>query len=355
MSAPTARRWLAWLVPILLVGAACQSSPVRFVSPLNGDSVTWMPLDVEVRVQSGFASTLVVKLNGHDVTAAFALGPPVDGWRTARATRIWGGQVLPGANTLEVRVKLATGTSTSRTATFQALGDPYADAVASVQLGQFGGFPAPSFLPGIVLGPPRGSGLLQGGFDVYSLGLGGEIVLRFDDNVLVDGDGVDFTVFENAFLAENPATLTIERPFADPGVVSVSQDGVVWHQFPCQLVVQPALGAWYPGCAGVYPVLSHAGQPATPHASIPTEVPLAALIGLSSEPPPDPGGAGGDSFDLAEVGLTWARYVRIRDPGFWTGDPFGATNAGFDLDAVAAVHSVPATDANGNGVPDALE
>ena len=69
----------------------------------------------------------------------------------------------------------------------------------------------------------------------------------------------------------------------------------------------------------------------------------------------DPGGAGGDSYDLAEVGLGWACYVRIVDPDFATGDPFGATNAGFDLDAVAAVSSAPATDANGNGVPDAVE
>lgn len=355
MSAPAARRWLAWLAPLLLIGAACEAPPLGFVSPVDGEQVTWMPLDVEVRVQSDIASTLAVKLNGHDVTTAFTLGPPIDGWRTARATRIWDGRVLPGANTLELRAQLASGSTTARTATFHALGDPYADAVVSVQVGAFGGFPAPSFLPGIVTGPPRGSGLLQGGFDVYSLGFGGRIVLRFDDNVLVDGEGPDFTVFENAFLAENPATLTIERAFADPGIVGVSQDGVTWHEFPCQLVVQPALGLWYPGCAGVYPVLSHAGQPSTPHASIPTEVPLAALIGLPSEPPPNPGGAGGDSFDLAAVGLAWARYVRIRDPDFWTGDPFGATNAGFDLDAVAAVHSAPATDTNGNGVPDALE
>jgi hypothetical protein len=47
--------------------------------------------------------------------------------------------------------------------------------------------------------------------------------------------------------------------------------------------------------------------------------------------------------------------VRIRDPDFVTGDPFGPTNAGFDVDAVAAVRPAPATDADGNGVPDAVE
>jgi len=349
-----ARHLLAWLAPILALGAAC--GPFDLVSPRPNQQLTWMPLDVELRVQaSALVSTLEVKLNGTDVTSRFSVGPAVNGWRTARATRIWDGLVLPGANTLTLRVQTSGGAIASTSAGFEAVGDPYADALVSYQVGQYGGFPSPSYLPGIVLGPPRGAGLLQNGFDVFSLGFGGQMVLRFVDNVIVDGAGVDFTVFENAFLAENPATLLLERPFADPGIVGVSQDGVVWHEFPCQLVVNLGAGVIYPGCAGVYPVFSNAGQPATPHASIPTAIPLAALIGLPSEPPPAPGGSGGDSFDLAAVGLGWARYVRIRDPNYVTGDPFGPTNAGFDVDAVAAVRSAPATDANGNGVPDAVE
>ncbi len=66
------------------------------------------------------------------------------------------------------------------------------------------------------------------------------------------------------------------------------------------------------------------------------------------------GGAGGDAFDLSDVGLSWARYVRIEAAGFIDG-PDGPDNAGFDLDALAAVHSVPATDADENGIPDAVE
>src|SRR5690606_18822466 len=330
--------------------------PIAVVSPANGSEVTWMPLDAVVRVQaSANLSTLTVKLNGHDVTDRFVVGPAVNGVRRAVAHDLWDGTVLPGPNVLEARVQTSGGTFTSSTATFQAVGDPYADAVVGYQVGQFGGFPGPRVLPGIVTGPPRGSGLLDGSFDVFSLGFGGWIVLRFVDNVIVDGDGPDFTVFENAFFAENPGTLTLERPFADPGIVGVSQDGVVWHEFPCLLATLPAAGVYYPGCAGVYPVLSHADRPETPHASIPSPLPLSALIGLPSEPLPAVPGAGGDSFDLAHVGLTWARFVRIRDPNHATGDPFGPTNAGFDLDAVAAIHSAPPTDANGNGVPDAAE
>ena len=67
-----------------------------------------------------------------------------------------------------------------------------------------------------------------------------------------------------------------------------------------------------------------------------------------------PEGAGGDSFDLAAVGLGWASHVRIQAAPFATAAS-GSDNGGFDLDAVAAVHSAPATDANGNGIPDAVE
>ena len=44
----------------------------------------------------------------------------------------------------------------------------------------------------------------------------------------------------------------------------------------------------------------------------------------------DPATAGGDPFDLADVGLTWARYVRVTDrPG---------DGLVFDLDAIAIVN-----------------
>ena len=349
------RRALSWLAPLIVLGSAC-NGPFQLVRPRDGQQLTWMPLDVEFRLQeSAQAGSLEVLLNGHDVTSRFTIGMPIDGWRTVRTTRLWDGMVLPGANTLVLRVRTASGGLVTRSVAFDTTGDPYADAVVSYQVGQFGGFPSPSFLPGIVLGPPRGAGLYENGFDVFSLGFGGHIVLRFDDNVIVDGPGVDFTVFENAFLAVNPATLTFERPFADPGIVGVSQDGVTWYEFPCQLVTNPATGVYYPGCAGVFPVLADADDPNPPHASVPTGLPIAVLIGRPILPPPALPGAGGDSFDLADVGLAWARYVRVRDPNHPTGDPFGPTNAGFDLDAVAAVHAAPATDANGNGVPDAVE
>ena len=68
-----------------------------------------------------------------------------------------------------------------------------------------------------------------------------------------------------------------------------------------------------------------------------------------------PAGAGGNSFDLTDVGLSWARYVKVVAASFATG-PVGANNGGFDIDAVAAIHSrpvmsaVPALSAPGRGL-----
>jgi hypothetical protein len=61
-------------------------------------------------------------------------------------------------------------------------------------------------------------------------------------------------------------------------------------------------------------------------------------VGVSILTFQSPPGSGGDSFDLADVGLTWARYVRIEAAPFVTTIP-GPTNAAFDIDTVAAVHS----------------
>jgi hypothetical protein len=56
--------------------------------------------------------------------------------------------------------------------------------------------------------------------------------------------------------------------------------------------------------------------------------------------PVDPATAGGDPFDLADVGLTEARYVRIRDRSNEVCPDGGGPNTdGFDLDAVSIVNA----------------
>ncbi len=342
-----------------IVSASAEAGRVRpdleCVVPAAATEVSYAPLDLQLDMNTATdEQTLHVVLNGTDVTNAFTLGTPAAFRQKATASDVWGGVVLPGTNLVTATVQLSGQTKQCQ-ASFQAVGDAYADAVTSYTIGANGGYPGTSYLPGIVIGPPKGSGLFQGGLDVFSLGFGGSIVMRFVDNAIADQPGPDFTVFENAFLAFNAATLTIERPFADPGRVSVSQNGTTWYEFPCSLTTNPVTGVFYPGCAGVYPVLSNANNPTTPHASIPTAGGIEDLIGLPVIPTPAPGGAGGDSFDLSDLGLGWARYVRIVDANFLTGDPYGPNNAGVDIDAIAAIHSVPATDANANGVPDAVE
>ncbi len=180
--------------------------------------------------------------------------------------------------------------------------DPFAfaDRVVSFDAGTGSGF-GQSGLPQIVLGRPHGSGSGAGSYDVLSLGNGGEIVLAFDREVLIDGPGVDLLVFENPFVG-----------FVETGFVAVSDDGLTWHEWPCA-PLDPDGG--YPGCAGVHPVFSSPEN------------------GIN---PLDPGVAGGDGFDLAVLGLSTARFVRIRDSG---ANRYAPPSGGFDLDAVALVHA----------------
>lgn len=183
--------------------------------------------------------------------------------------------------------------------------DAFADEVISFLPGPGAGFGADD-LPDIVLGPPQGNGAGLGGFHVLSLGLGGTIVLKSATPIL-DGNGPDLIVFENPFfVGGNP-----QSPFAEPGEVAVSQDGVAFFTFPCEADRPQDM---YPGCAGVHPVYANP-----------------SVNGID---PTDPAVAGGDAFDLDELGLAWARYVRIRDLST-TG---GGSSAGFDLDAIAIIH-----------------
>lgn len=180
---------------------------------------------------------------------------------------------------------------------------PYASELVSFTPGESAGFGAGE-LPGVVLGPPAVGPPSAGSLDVVSLGMGGEIVVGFGDRVIVDGDGPDLFVFENPFWVNGDS----EKPFAELGEVSVSADGDVWHTFECD--PDPAEG-FDGGCAGWRPRL---------------EYDACAAVPLTVEQ------VGGDPFDLADLGLGEARYVRIRDLAV-SGVP---PSAGFDLDAVGA-------------------
>lgn len=181
-------------------------------------------------------------------------------------------------------------------------GDPFADRVVSFAPGSNAGYGA-NKMPAVVLGPPRGRGDKAGSMDVVSLGREGVIVLAFDDIGLVDGPGPDLIVFENAFIG-----------IIETGHVAVSEDGETWHEWPCDPHDEEN---GFPGCAGVSPVYS------SPDNDI---------------DPTDVESAGGDAFDLADLGIERARYVRIRDSGE---NEYLGTSGGFDLDALAVVNGEP--------------
>jgi hypothetical protein len=156
--------------------------------------------------------------------------------------------------------------------------------------------------PASVLGPPAGGGCCMGSLDVISLGNGGSITLAFAGNAIVDGPGVDFLVFENVFdVGGDPA-----HPYAELATVEVSADGVTWSAFPCTAKAYP-----YGACAGWHPTFAGAE---------------------SGIDPLDPSVAGGDPFDLADLGVKEARFVRITDRADMPGT--------FDLDAVAIVNAL---------------
>ncbi len=239
-------------------------------------------------------------------------------------------------------------------------GDPFADRIAAVRVLHTNAFGADR-LPAVVLGPPSGTGLASGSRDVLSLGAasnddagatapyGGMIVLEFTNNAAWNGPGADFTVFENVFYLYNDAgEPDPDTRFMEPAVVSVSQDGLTWRAFPTDFSprYQPggaSLNLRHPYCyragfAGINPVLSCGNYP----------------------DPTAPEVSGGDSFDLADVGLEWIRYVALQSTGHrWLRDAQGdlihhiedtgaasrsSPTAGFDLDAVTAIwfHKVSA-------------
>jgi hypothetical protein len=197
--------------------------------------------------------------------------------------------------------------------------DRFVTGVVSFDPGACAGFGAAS-MPAVVEGPPVGGGATQGSTDVVSLGGGGTIVVSFAPNAIVDGPGPDFIVFENPFFIGGSST----NVFAEPGEVSVSDDGTTWVTFPCapaiELSSSTGVGPPYGSCAGWHPVYSN------------------PLNGIS---PLDPSVAGGDPFDLADLGVAHARYVRIVDKTAESCPDGGGhpTTNGFDLDAVSIVNA----------------
>jgi len=148
--------------------------------------------------------------------------------------------------------------------------------------------------------------------DIVSLGLSGEIIVGAKKFYVVDGEGPDFIIFENAF-----SNLSGNRVFVEPGIVSVSQDGINFVEFPYDPNTLEGLAGlnWTNGDADHF----------------------------------DYTVSGGDAFDLATVGLDSITHIKIKDTSlianslptshkYWS--PVAMLN-GFDLDAVVLLNIKP--------------
>jgi hypothetical protein len=228
---------------------------------------------------------------------------PVDAGRTADASHdAYGSDATLGTDASAGGVADRCKTSSNRFITQVIAFDP----------GSCAGYGA-SWMPGVVCGPPEGGGADYGGTDVVSLGGGGSIIVGFGANGIVDGPGDDFIVFENPFrIGGNPNNV-----YTEPGEVSVSEDGVTWTTYPC---TDTTVGGADAGqCAGIHPVYSNPDNDASPF---------------------DVSTAGGDAYDLHTIGVTHAKYVRIRNVVVEDCPEAGPkpTKNGFDLDAIAILN-----------------
>ncbi|MCP5464745.1 MAG: hypothetical protein H7A33_06965 [Deltaproteobacteria bacterium] len=158
--------------------------------------------------------------------------------------------------------------------------------------------------PEITYGVPGGS------LDVVSLGSGGELIIEFANYLPVDGDGPDFTIFENPFY-----------PWYECAEISVSEDGENYFSFACDQYDEDEV---YAGCAGVGVVNSD----------------------LETEDYLDPALSGGDTFDLADLGtdhgMSTVRFLKIKDIGLClpSEDDAYPNPGGFDLDALVIINGV---------------
>ena len=171
---------------------------------------------------------------------------------------------------------------------------PFIDEVVSIDYGEGAGFGQENY-PDIVYGPPMGGGEHSGSLDVLTIGEGGSIVFSFRDVDVLNEDGTDLIIFENPFVG-----------WTEPAIASASIDGITWVEWPCDQ-------STWEGCVGITPVLSHPNN----------------CIDAT-----DPTLAGGDSLDLADIGMESARYIKITDAGI-------SGLGGFDLDAAVVLHTLP--------------
>ena len=194
----------------------------------------------------------------------------------------------------------------------------FIDTVYSVTWGEkgldFGR--SPEYFPDNIFGPPAKTATqyfpAASENEVVSLGLSGEIVVGAKDFYVVDKAGFDFIIFENVF-----STLNGNKIFVEPAIISVSQDGINFVEFPYSANTLEGLAGinWTNGDADYFDYTL----------------------------------SGGDVFDLSVVGLDSVTHIKIKDTSLLASklppthkyySPASMLN-GFDLDAVVLLNILP--------------
>jgi len=166
-------------------------------------------------------------------------------------------------------------------------------------------------------------------YEIVTVGTGGRLILKMDHQVWNDANnpfGTDFIVFGNSCQAvaggaywengdPNLTTAAAGTIGAEPGIVSVSQDGVTWYTFssgPRADTHAPTLGRVYEDAAPWW------GEPTDATLALDPAFDAAAFAGMTVAGIAQAYGrsAGGTGFDVGAHAIEWFRYVKIEDdPG----------------------------------------
>jgi len=191
-------------------------------------------------------------------------------------------------------------------------------------------------------------------FELVTVGNGGRLTVKFNHRVANDENnpyGIDFIIYGDAFSGSegwtngNPEeTIVTGSVFAEPGIVSVSQDGNDWYYFsngPYADGFAPTASYEWDDVNNVWAEELDPTRPVDPNltAANLNGKTVAEVIEIYN------GSAGGTGFDIGVLGLDWIQYVRIED------DP--DSSAKTEIDAIADVsccgdykHPYPAGDLN---------
>ncbi|MEY3143394.1 MAG: hypothetical protein RLY21_1887 [Planctomycetota bacterium] len=240
---------------------------------------------------------------------------------------------------------------------------PFASSVISYAPGS--GAVAGFTNPAVALGSPErftGEGLFPQAVtpfqpayrpnEVVSIGVGGQLTLAFDHDVVDDPRnpfGADLIVFGNAFFTDSSFGLGVVAGIAaEGGTISLSEDGIEWVT-----VKGRAADGLFPtvGYLDALPFSTVAGtvesdflRPVDP------SITINDCVGLTYEQLLEvyDGSGGGVGIDLAAHGLARARFVRITGPSALGTSP--------EIDAIADVAPAAAAgDLDGDGIVGAAD